>query len=156
MAVLGDVEVLEDGFEVNTVVLDSCAIFVEDHLHFSVISTTCKVLATGKKSVVGGDGGDTSGWVLVDSSDGESFVDVGDEINVTEETLWVGRLVLLGKSLELVVSQVEVHGGEDGFELVASNAALSELIKISEEFFDSHALHDDHGLDALLNIGGIV
>lgn len=65
-------------------------------------------------------------------------------------------IVLLSKRLELSLSEREVEHGEDGTELRNSDLALAELIEITEEFFDSHSLHDDEGLEAGLNIGGVV
>ena len=39
---------------------------------------------------------------------------------------------------------------------MAGDAALAQLVEISEELLDSDALHDDGGLDAVLNITRVV
>lgn len=50
-------------------------------------------------------------------------------------------MVLESKRIELFSGQVEVKHGEDGLELLLGNSALSQLIEINKEFFDSDALH---------------
>jgi hypothetical protein len=156
VTVAGNVEVLEDGLKVNTLVLDSGTVLFKDSLDLLLVLITRKVLSAGQKSVALGDWGNSSRGILVNSGHSESSVDVGAEVGVAEEPLGVSGLVLQGQGLELVVRQGEVHGGKDRFELVTGDATLSKLVEIAEEFFNSHTLHDDNGLKTVLDIGWVV
>ena len=156
VTVAGNVEVLEDGLKVNTLVLDGGTVLFKDFLDLLLVLITRKVLSAGQKSVTLGDWGNSSRGILVNSGQSESSVDVGAEVGVAEEPLGVSSLVLRGQGLELVVRQGEVHGGKDRFELVTGDAALSELVEIAEEFFNSHTLHDDNSLKTVLDIRGVI
>lgn len=113
MAILCDIVVLEDRFQVDALGLDRSSVLLKDLLNLGIVLDSCKVLATGQKRVVLSHSGDTSSRGLVDSSNGESRVDVSDESLVSEEALRVGSLVLLGESLEFIVGKSKVHRGED-------------------------------------------
>ena len=157
MAVLGDVEVLEDWLEVDSHGLDSLSVLLKDGINLvSGCWVGAQVLSSGEEGVVGGDGGNLSGWGLVNTSDSEGLVDVGDKLSVLEEALWVVGGVLLSKGLKLIVGQGEVELGEDGFELSAGDSALSELVKISEELLNSDSSLNDSGTESILNIIWVV
>lgn len=156
MAVLRDVEVLEDWLQVNAVVLNSSTVLFKNVVNFMIVIDACKVLATSEKGVILSDWSNARSGSLVNALDCEGCVDVCDEVNVAEEALWVTSLVLLGQCLELVVCQVKVHGGENRLELVASHTSLSQLVEVSEELFNSDAFHDYECLDALLDVRRVV
>lgn len=113
MAILGDIIVLEDRFQVNALGLDSGTVFLKNLLDLLIILDAGKVLATGQKRVILGHSGDTSRGCLVNSRNGECRVDVSDEGLVGEEALRVSSLVLLGESFEFIVGESEVHCGQD-------------------------------------------
>lgn len=109
MAVAGDVVVLEDRFQVDALVLNSCLVLLKNHVDILIVLITSKILATGKKGITGGHGSNSSCWVLINSNDCKGFVDIGAEIDVSEESLGISGLVLLGEGFELVRSEGEVH-----------------------------------------------
>ena len=156
MTVAGDVVVLEHGLQVNALVLDGGTVLLKDSLDLVVVLVASKVLSAGEESVSLSDGNDSGSGSLVNTLDGESSVHVGAEVSVAEESLGISGLVLLGKSLELIVSEGKVHGGKDGFELVSGDTTLAELIEITEELLNTDSLHDNDSLESVLNIGGII
>jgi len=114
MAIFGDVVVLKHWLEMDALVFNGSFVLIKDVVDFiSVLGCACKVLSTSQKGVVLGNGGNSGGWSLVNSLDGESRVDVGNEVSVAEESLRVVGLVLLSQSLELVIGQNEVEGRQD-------------------------------------------
>ena len=155
MTISGDVVVLEHGLQVNALGLDCVAVLVEDLLNFSLVLMASEILAAGKKSVVLGDSSNVGGGSLIDASDSEGSVDVCNKCLVSKESLGVRCLVLLGESLELVVGESKVHGGQDGLELGASDSSLSKLIEISEELLDTDALHHNGSLESVLDVAGV-
>lgn len=152
MTILGDVEVLEDRLEVHASLLDGISVLVDNVFHINRVVVTSEVLAASKDSVFVRLGGDSSERGLVDSSDSESLVNAGGECDVVEEDFRVVGFVGVAESLEFIVSQGEVHGGKNSLELVSSHTALAELVEISEEFFDTDTLHDNHRADSVLNV----
>jgi len=156
MTVAGDVVVLEDWLEVDALVLNSCFVLFKDHVNLLFILATSEILATGKKGVTRSNGSNSRGWVFVNTNNCECFVDIGAEIDVSEESLGVSSLVLLGEGFELVSSEGEVHAGENLFELGACNTSLSQLIKITEELFNSDTLHHNYCLKTVFYIIRII
>lgn len=156
MAVAGDIVVLEDGFQVDALVLDSRLVLFEDCINLVCALLSSQVLPAGKQGVSGSDGGDSSSRCLVNSRDREGGVYIGDEVDVPKEALRVRCLVLFSESFELVVGQSEVHAREDGLELGACHTTLSQPVKVAEEFLDSDALHDYSSLEPVFNVGWII
>ena len=156
MTVASDIVVLEDWFQMDALVLDGSLVFLENLVDLGVVLIAGQVLAAGEESVASGHAWDACRGGLVDAGDGEGAVHVGAEFSVSEESLRIISLVLLGERLELVVGQGEVHGAEDLLELWASDAAFSELVEIAEELFNTDSLHYDGGLETILNIRGII
>ena len=113
VAVASNVVVLENWLQVDALVLHLGLVLLKDLFDLLLHGRTCKVLASSKKSVILSDGGNASGGSLVDALNSESSVDVLAEVDVAEEALRVRGFVLLGQGLELIVSEGEVHGGED-------------------------------------------
>lgn len=107
MAVLGDVEVLEDGLQVHTLGLNGFAEMVKDRLDLTVVVS--EVLSAGEEGVFFREGGDTRAGALIDASDGEGLVDAVAEIDIIEEDFGVVRLILVGEGLKFIVGQCEVH-----------------------------------------------
>lgn len=156
MTVASDIVVLEDWFQMDALVLDGSLVFFKNLVDLGFVLIASQVLAAGEESVAGGHAWDACRGGLVDAGDGEGAVHVGAEFSVSEESLRIISLVLLGERLELVVGQGEVHGAEDLLELWASDAAFSELVEIAEELFNTDSLHYDGGLETILNIRGII
>ena len=156
MTVASDIVVLEDWFQMDALVLDGSLVFLENLVDLGIVLIASQVLAAGEESVASGHAWDACRGGLVDSGSGEGAVHVGAEFSVSEESLRIISLVLLGERLELVVGQGEVHGAENSFELWASDAAFSELVEIAEELFNTDSLHYDGGLETILNIRGII
>jgi len=87
---------------------------------------------------------------------GEGLIDIGTELNVIEHSLSIWSLVLKSKSIEFVLSQVEIEHRKDTFELFLGDLSLSQFIEIVEEFFNSNSLHDNMMLESLLDIIRVV
>ena len=156
VTVASDVVVLEHWLQVNALVFNRSFVLFENIIDFLLVLFASKVFSAGEKSVSSSDRGDSSRWRLVNARDRKGSVHVCAEVYIAEEALWIGRLVLLGEGLELVVGQREVHGREDRFELHACDAALSELVEIAEELLDTDALHDNCSLETILDILGVI
>jgi hypothetical protein len=154
VSVLGDIEVLEDGLEENAAGSDSLLVFSKDGLKVDHVFSL-EVLSAGENCLAFGHGGNFAEGVLLDSIGSEGLVDGGAELNVVEELLGVGGNILVSESLVLLVGEGEAELGKDGAELGASHTALSELVEVEEELLNADALHDDHGADAVLNVGGV-
>lgn len=152
MTVLGNVEVLEDRLEVHASLLNGISVLVDNVLHIDRAVVTSEVLAASKDSVFVRLRSDSSEGSLVNSRESEGLVDAGYEVNVVEEYFRVVGFVGVAESLEFIVSQGEVHGGEDTLELVSSHTALAELVEVSEELFNTDTLHDNQRADSVLNV----
>ena len=114
MAILGDIKVLEHWLQVDSHGLHSMSVLIQDLVNLRAKSwVRSQILSPCKEGVVLGDSGDLSGRCLVNSLDGESFVDVVHELSVPEESLWVVAAVLVGERLELVVGEVVIELGEN-------------------------------------------
>jgi len=110
VTVLGDIEVLEQGLQQDASGVHGEAVLVEDLLNVVGSSLLLlEVLSAGEQGVLLGDGLDLDGRGLVNSLDSEGKVDVVAEGVVVEELLGIVGAVLGGKSLELIISQGEVH-----------------------------------------------
>ena len=109
VTVTSNIVVLEDRLEVDTLVLDSDLVLFEDGIDLIGILLTSKVLSAGKKGISWVDCSNSGGRSLVNASNCESAVHVSNEISVTEETLRISSLILLGQSLEFIVGQGKVH-----------------------------------------------
>lgn len=142
MSVTGNVEVLEARLEVHASLLDGFSVLTDNVTHVDSVRVFIQVLAAGKEGIVVVHGSDSGQGVLVNSSYGEGLVDAGGEIHVVEEHLGVVSFVGVGQGIELIFSELEVHGRKDSLELVFSHASLAELIKISEELLNTDAFHD--------------
>ena len=157
MAILGDVEVLEDWLQMDSHGLDSLLVLIQDCLDFA---TSCwvgaQVLSSGEKGIVLGDWGNHGGWCLINSLDSECLVDVGHEVNIAEEALWVHGGVLVGQSFKLIVGQVKVQLGKDGLELRSGDSSLSELVEVAEELLNTNSVLNNLGTKSVLNIAWIV
>ena len=157
MSILGDIKVLEDWFEMDSHGLDSLLVLIQNLVNSGAkLWVSAQVLSSCKESIVLGDWSNDSCWCLINSSDSESLVDVGHKLSVFEETLRVCSAVLVGNRLELIVSQVVVELGKDGFELSAGNSSLSELIEVTEVLLDTDSSLDDGGTKSVLNVLWIV
>jgi len=154
VAVRVDVEVLEDGLEMHALGLNCLTEVFEEVLDLYVMVS--EVLLASEESVFVGKRSNAHVGVLVNSCDGESLVDALAEVNVVDKDLGVVSLVLVCEAVEFVICEVEVHAGEDRFELAAGNASLAELIKVNEELFNTNALHNDNRADTVFNVGGVV
>merc|ERR1711937_657294 len=96
--VVGDIEVLEHWLDVNSLNADSLSVLSKDASdHGLLLLIEVHVLASGKDGVVVGDWSNVGIWILLDSVGGESRVDVGAEVLVANEVLWISSLVLDGK-----------------------------------------------------------
>ena len=156
MAVLGDVVVLKAWLQMDALVLNSGLVLIEDLVDLRVRVRLVQILAAGKQSVVGGDGGHTRSRCLIDALDREGAVHVVAEGRILEEAFRIISLVLLGQGLELIVRQGEVKLREDGFELWAGDASLTQLVEILEKVPNADALHYNSGLESVLDVGRIV
>jgi len=156
MAVLGDVEVLEQRLEEDSSGVDSESVLLQNVFDVDVGIGVFEVLSASEKGVRFSDRLYLSGGSLVNTLDSESKVDAGGESRVVEEDFGVVGSLLVSKRFKLVLGEGEVHGGEDRFELVSSDTTLSKLVEILEELFNSDSLHDDDGAEAILNIVGVV
>ena len=68
----------------------------------------------------------------------------------------VGHLVFFVQVVKLFLRQIDREHRQDTFELVFGHFTLSELVEILEELFDSNSLHDDLGLQSLLDVVRVV
>ena len=102
-----------------------------------------QILSSCEEGIVLGDWSNHGSWSLIDSSNSESLVDVGDKLCVFEETLGVVGAVLVSNSLKFVISQVVVELREDRFELSAGNSSLSKLVKVTEILLNTDSLLND-------------
>jgi len=84
------------------------------------------------------------------------LIDIGTEFNVIEHAFGIWSLVFKSKSIELILSQVEIEHRKDTFELFLGDLSLSQFIEIVEEFFNSNSFHDDVMLESLLDIIRVV
>ena len=109
MAVAGDIIVLEDGLQVDALVLHSRLVFLQNCINLLCVLLTSKVLSAGEKGISWIDCCNSGGRSLVNASNCESAVHVSNEVSVTEETLRISSLILLGQSLEFIVGQGKVH-----------------------------------------------
>ena len=110
MLVVSDVVVLEDGFQMNALIFNGNSVFFENVFDSLLILLTCKVLSASKKCISSLDWGNSGRRCLINTSNCESPVHICYEVSVTEETLGVSGLVLLGQSLEFIICQRKVHG----------------------------------------------
>jgi len=157
MTVASDIKILELRLEVDSSIIYSGSVFVKDLVDEHIVTVvTIEVLSASENGIIGGHGSNFDSWGLVNTLGGESEVHVISESGIVEESLGVIGLVLGGEVVELVVSHGEVHHGEDLFELVLGDTTLTELVKVSEELFNTHSLHNNGGLKALLNITRVI
>ena len=157
MLVLGNVKVLEERLQVDSLDLDGFSVFLEDHVHLSdLIIGHIEVLLSGESSVSDGYWSDRCSWLLLDSVGGESLIDVRAELNVVEHLLWVIGPVFQSKGIKLLESEVEIQHRENRLELSFGNFSSSKLVKIIKELFDSHSLHNDVMLESRFNIAGVI
>lgn len=154
VSVFGDIEALELGLHAYSSDLDSVLVLAEELLNEGIISVVSEVLSPGQKGVLLSDGLDHVRWVLVHSFLGERRIDVLAEIVVVEHV--VLSFVFSDNVVEFIVSEREIEHRNDSLELVGSYFSLSELVEISEEFFDSYSLHHDAGSDSVLDVAGVV
>jgi hypothetical protein len=152
MTIPSDVKVLEDWFQMDSHGLDSLSVLLKYFFDFVVLSWIAQVLSSGKESVILRVGIDSDSWVLVNSLDGESLVDVGHKVSVSEETLSILGGVLVSKGLKLILCEGEIHARENRFELCSGDSTLPQLVKVSEELFDSDSLHDNCSPESVLHI----
>ena len=153
MAILSDIEVLEDWFEMDALVLDCSPVLLQQVLHpFHLLWVGGEVLSSGKQGVVLGHRGHSHGWIFVNACRGECFVDACNEVSVLEKALWVVSLILVCEGFKLVVRVGEVHAREDGFELSASHSALPELVEVSEELLNPDSFHHNSGSEPVFNV----
>ena len=114
VSILGDIKVLEDWFEMDSHRLDSLLVLIQNLVNCGAkLGVSAQVLSSCKESIVLGDWSNDSSWCLINSSDSESLVDVGNEISVFEETLWIVGLVFVSQRFKLIVCQVKVQLRED-------------------------------------------
>ena len=104
MAVAGDIVILEDGLQVDALVLDSRLVFLQNCINLLCVLLTSKVLSSGKKGISGSDSGDSSSRCLVNSRDSKGGVHISDEVYVPKEALRIRSLILFSESFELIVS----------------------------------------------------
>ena len=104
MAVAGDIIILEDGLQVDALVLDSRLVFLQNCFNLLSVLLSSQVLSSGKKSISGSDGGDSSSRCLVNSRDSKGGVHISDEVYVPKEALRIRSLILFSESFELIVS----------------------------------------------------
>ena len=104
MAVAGDIIILEDGLQVDALVLDSRLVFLQNCIDLLCVLLTSKVLSAGKKGISGSDSGDSSSRCLVNSRDSKGRVHISDEVYVPKEALRIRSLILFSESFELIVS----------------------------------------------------
>ena len=104
MAVLCDIKVLEDWFEVNALVLDGSSVLFQEvinSLHLFWVS--CKIFSSSEKRIVLSDSGNSCLWIFVDTSSCESFVDISYESCVLKEAFRVISLVFCGQKFKLII-----------------------------------------------------
>jgi len=109
MSIASDIEILEDGLEVNASLFDGVNVLSHNVLNVNVGCSISKVLSASADGIARLDSVNTDVRVLVNASDGEGLVDASGESNVVEENLGVVSLVLVGKRLKFIFSQSEVH-----------------------------------------------
>jgi len=110
MLVSSNVKILEHWLQVDSLDLDGLLVFTKDHVHLSnfFIGHT-EILLSCEISIVDSYCGNSGRWHLLDAIGSEGRVDVSAESNVVEHRFWIICLVLLGESIELLESQVEVE-----------------------------------------------
>ena len=110
MTIFSDIEVLEDWLQVNALVLNGLSVFFQELIHAShLIWVGGQVLPSRKKGIVLCDWSNCGLWVLVNSSNCESFVDICYEGSVLEESLWVLCGILVSQEFKFIVSQRKLH-----------------------------------------------
>lgn len=128
-------------------IIYSGSVFVEDLVDDHIIRVVAiEVLSASKNSVISSDSLNLGGWCLINTFCGESKVHVGSKCGIIEELLGVSGLILGSEVVKLVISHSEVHHGENALELVLGDTTLAELVKISEELFNAHSLHNNGSL----------
>lgn len=157
MLVLGNVKVLEKRLQVDSLDLNGFSVLLENHVHLSdFFISHIEVLLSGESSVSNGYWGDSCSWLLLDSVGSESLIDIGTELNVVEHLLWVISPVFQSKGIKFLESEVEIEHRENRLELSFGNFTSSKLVKIIEELFDSHSLHNNVMLESLFNIAWVI
>lgn len=154
VAALGDVEVLELRLQVDAAVEDCGSVVLEILLNLSLfLWGALQVLASGSNGILASDWLNRCNGVLINTLQSECKVDGGTELGIGEVTVVV---VSLSESYELSISEREVEHGQHGAELRHGDLALAELVEVTEELLNSHTLHHNQSLEALLDIAGVV
>ena len=104
MAVAGDIVILEDGLQVDALVLDSRLVLLQNCINLRWVLLTSKVLSAGKKGISGSDSGNPSSRCLVNSRDRKGRVHISDKVYVPKEALRIRGLILFSESFKLIVS----------------------------------------------------
>jgi len=111
MAILGNIEVLENWLNVDALGVDGGPVLLEEVVNaLLLLWVGGEVFSSGKEGVTLSLCGDSDGGVLIDSVGCESFIHTGNEGCVLEESLGVVSLVFVGKEFKLLVSELEVLG----------------------------------------------
>jgi len=138
---------------VDSSIIYSGSVLFKDLVNGHIVRVvSIEVLSASENGIIGGHSLNFNSGCLVNTLGGESEVHVISECGIVEELFRVIGLVLGSEEVELVISHSEVHHGEDALELVLSDTALTKLVEISKELFNTHSLHNNGGLKALLNI----
>jgi hypothetical protein len=111
MAILGNIEVLENWLKVDALVVDGGPVLLKKVVDaLLLLWVGGEVFSSGKEGVTLSLCGDSDVGVLIDSKGCESFIHTGNEGCVLEESLGVVSLVFVGKEFKLLVSELEVLG----------------------------------------------
>jgi hypothetical protein len=115
-----------------------------------------EVLSASFERIVDGLSSYSLQRIFLNALNRECFVDAGSEGHVVEENFSIVCLILIAKSIKFCFLKSEIQNREDTHELRSCNSSLAELVKVSEELFNSDALHDNHGTNTVFNIFGVV
>ena len=153
MLILGNIEILEHWFQMNSLNHNSGSVFGQnlvDCITFFLVHS--EILSSGKGSVVVGNWVHGGCWIFLDSVGGESRVDAMAESFVVNQIFWVLGLVFICHLLEFFFSKVEVEHRKDALKLRFGDLSSSEFIEIKEKFFNSDSFHYYLGSESILNI----
>jgi len=152
VSALGDIKVLEAGLQVDSLVQHRSSVFIQQSLDLFTVLPAAKVFPAGEERVVLDDRSHAYLRLFVDPRNSERLIDASNEGFIVEELFGIVGLVLGCECLEFNVCQGKAHRGEDRFELSLSNASLSKLVEINEEFLNADAFHHDSCTDTVLGI----
>ena len=110
--VLGDIEISQDGLQVNSLDSYGVSVLLEDAFqHALLIVGEVQILSSSRDSCIVSDWSNLGKRVLLNSVSGKSTVDAGAESLVVNKRLWVIRSIPGAEGSILLSSQIEVEHG---------------------------------------------